>query len=105
MIGQELSFYPDTYAEEQRMAERLSRQPGAFEHSIGNAALNDIPVLVFGSLMGGLVEASPANTSVREREYQTATPHEELKRELASSALSSMLVRQQSIHEALAYQN
>jgi hypothetical protein len=102
MIGQELSFYPTTYAEEQRMAERLSRQPGAFEHSLGNVALNDTTKLLVLPFTGGIFEPAPANTNPRET--QISAGHEELQRELATSALSSMVVRQQPINEALAHQ-
>lgn len=102
MIGQELSFYPATYAEEQRLAERLSRQP-EFERSLGNVVLNDITNLSVLFSTGGTLESAPVNTTPHER--QPDTPPEELQRELAASALSSILIRQYPIHEALAYQN
>lgn len=103
MIGQELSFYPDSYAEEQRMAERLSRQPEAFERSLGNTALNDTTKLLVMSFTGGIFESAPVNTTPYE--HRPNTPHEELQRELAASALSSMMIRQRPVHEALSYQN
>lgn len=106
MIGQELSFYPDTYAEEQRMAERLSRQPEVFERSLGNAALNDTmddaTKLLVLPFTAGIFEPAPANTTPRE--LQLDTVHEELQRELAASALSSMIIRKQPVNEALTHQ-
>ena len=103
MIGQELSFYPSTDAEQQRLAEQLSRTPEAFERSLGNAALNDTTQLLVMSFTGGVLEPAPTNTTPHERQFDTS--HEKLQQKLATSALSSMIIRQRLIHEAIAYQN
>lgn len=103
MIGQELSFYPSTDAEEQRLAERLSRPPETFERSLGNTALNDTTKLLVMSFTGGTFEPAPAKTTPYER--QVAISHETLQRELATSALTSMIVRPRRVQQALAYQN